>query len=66
MNLVELNSVGSVISIEDGIVYPQLENGLPDLDCGVHIYKVTDEWFEALNERDINLLIKIGVYEILE
>jgi len=66
MNLVLLNSVGSLIDLEEKIVYPEMENGLPDLDCGVDIYEIDDEWFESLNENDLNLLIELGVYEILK
>ena len=66
MNLVLLNSVGSLIDLEEKIVYPEMENGLPDLECGVDIYEVSDEWFEALNENDLNLLIELGIYEILK
>ena len=34
MNLLRLNSVGSVLDMEDGVVYPQLVGGLPDLNMG--------------------------------
>lgn len=66
MNLLELNSVGSVIDIEEKVVYPQLVNGLPDLDMGVELYETSDEWFEALSEGDINKLVKAGVYSYLK
>ena len=36
MNLLRLNSVGSVLDMEDNMVYPQLVGGLPDLNMGVH------------------------------
>ena len=66
MNLVQLNSVGSVIDIEDKIVYPQMVNGLPDLNGGVEVYQTSDEWFDNLSERDLNTLIKLGIYEFLK
>ena len=41
MNLLKLNSVGSVLDSETGIVYPQLDlpNGdvMPDLNCGISL-----------------------------
>ena len=66
MNLLELNSVGSVIDIEEKVVYPQLVNGLPDLDMGVEIYETSDEWFEALSEGDVQKLVKAGIYSYLK
>jgi len=66
MNLIQLNSVGSVIDIEEKIVYPQLVNGLPDLDMGVEVYETSDEWFDTLSEGDMEKLVKVGVYEYLK
>jgi hypothetical protein len=66
MNLLELNSVGSVIDIEEKVVYPQLVNGLPDLDMGVEVYETSDEWFEALSEGDVQKLVKAGIYSYLK
>jgi len=66
MNLIQLNSVGSVIDIEEKIVYPQLVNGLPDLNMGVEVYETSDEWFDALSEGDMEKLVKVGVYEYLK
>lgn len=66
MNLVELNSVGSLIDIEEKVVYPQMTNGLPDLDMGVEVYQTSDEWFDGLSENDLNTLIKEGIYEFLK
>lgn len=64
MNLVELNSVGSLIDLEEKIVYPQLVNGLPDLENGVELLQVSDEWAFSLNENDKNILIKENLLEI--
>ena len=66
LKLIELESVGSVIIPNEGIVYPLLENDIPDWDCGVHINEVTDEWFESLSSYDVNLLIDYGIYDILK
>jgi len=66
MNLIELNSVGSVIDIEEKVVYPQMTNGLPDLDMGVEVYETSDEWFEALSEGDVQKLVKAGIYSYLK
>jgi len=65
MNLIELNSVGSIVDIEEKIVYPQMVNGLPDLVMGVEIYETSDEWFESLSQSDIDKLVLWGVYEYL-
>ena len=66
MNLVKLNSVGSIVDIEERIVYPEMTNGLPDLDMGVEVEETSDEWFEALSPSDIDLLVKVGVYSFLK
>ena len=52
MNLLRLNSVGSVLDLEDNIVYPQLVGGLPDLGMGVHLDECSDEWVLALSSED--------------
>jgi hypothetical protein len=64
MNLVELNSVGSLIDLDDYIVYPQMVNGLPDLDCGVELVEVDDEWAFSLDEKDRKILIENNLLEI--
>ena len=52
MNLLRLNSVGSVLDLEDNIVYPQLVNGLPDLNMGVELDECSDEWVLSLSKED--------------
>ena len=58
MNLLKLNSVGSVLDSETGIVYPQLDlpNGdvMPDLNCGISLVEdeVSSEWYGALSSED--------------
>jgi hypothetical protein len=52
MNLLRLNSVGSVLDMEDNMVYPQLVGGLPDLNMGVDMYDVSQEWISSLSDED--------------
>jgi len=52
MNLLRLNSVGSVLDMEDNMVYPQLVGGLPDLNMGVDMYDVDIEWISSLSDED--------------
>jgi len=52
MNLLKLNSVGSVLDMEDNVVYPQLVGGLPDLNMGVHLDECSDEWVLSLSMED--------------
>ena len=52
MNLLKLNSVGSVLDMEDNVVYPQLVDGLPDLNMGVDMYDVSQEWISSLSDED--------------
>ena len=66
MKLVELESVGCVIDPDTCEVYPLFENGAIDFGNAVSLYETTDEWFEALSEYDINLLVKAGLYEFLK
>ena len=64
MNLVQLSSVGSLIDLEEKIVYPEMENGLPDLECGVELVEVDDEWAFSLDKRDKEILIENNLLEI--
>lgn len=52
MNLLKLNSVGSVLNLENKVVYPQMVDGLPDLDMGVHLDECSDEWVLGLSLDD--------------
>ena len=56
MNLVELNSVGGLIDNEERIVYPQLTNGLPDLDNGIELDEIDIEWWMNLSIEDVRKL----------
>jgi hypothetical protein len=64
--MIELESVGSVINPQNGMVYPQLTNGLPDMECGVELEECDDEWFDSLSEDDLYLLIRNGLYNFLK
>ena len=66
MKLVELESVGCVIDPDTCEVYPLFENGAIDFGNAVSLYETSDEWFEALSEYDLNLLVKNGLYEFLK
>lgn len=66
IKMIELESVNCVVDPKNHIVYSLFEDGTIDLGSDVHIYEVTDEWFESLSEYDLNLLIKKGIYEILK
>ena len=57
MNLLELNSVGSIVDIEEKIVFPQMTNGLPDLDMGVEVNECSDEWWDSVSKEDMDLLM---------
>ena len=52
MNLIKLDSVGSLFDISTNEVYPQLESGLPDLGMGVDMYDVDIEWISSLSDED--------------
>jgi len=58
MNLIKLESVGSVFNTSDNQVYPQLVNGLPDLGMGVDMYDVSMEWISSLSDEDKGKIMK--------
>ncbi len=51
--MVKLNSVGSILDTKDCMVYPQNNDGTPDLDCGVDIFDCGEEWINSLNKKDL-------------
>ena len=52
-NFVNLDSVGSVLNTENGLVYPMLVNGTADLeDDGVHLNDIEEEWVDGLSNED--------------
>ena len=66
VKMIELESVGSVINPQNGIVYPQLISGVYDMESGVELEECADEWFDSLSEGDMNLLIRNGLYQFLK
>ena len=66
IKLIELESVGCVVDPDTLEVYPLYGSGAIDFGNAVNLYETSEEWFEALSEYDINLLIKNGLYEILK
>ena len=54
MNLIRLDSVGSVFDTSDLQVYPQLVDGLPDLGMGISLVEdeVSAEWYGELSSED--------------
>ena len=64
MTLVKLNSVGSVVDTETKMVYPQLENGTPDLDSGVSITEdeIPGDFFDSLSQEDLEVLKNLVDY----
>ena len=62
MNLLRLNSVGSVLDLEDNMVYPQLVDGLPDLNMGVQLDECSDEWLSSLSKKD-SVKVEIASYQ---
>ena len=63
MNLVNLKSVGSLIDIEDKVVYPATTLGYPDLNMGTPLVEVTDEWAFSLSEKDKGILEDLNLLE---
>jgi hypothetical protein len=50
--MVKLNSVGSILDTKTGMVYPQNNDGTPDLYCGGYLEDSCDEWFDSLDNKD--------------
>jgi hypothetical protein len=62
MNLLRLNCVGSVLDLEDNMVYPQLVDGLPDLNMGVQLDECSEEWLTSLSKKD-SVKVEIASYQ---
>jgi hypothetical protein len=62
MNLLRLNSVGSVLDLEDNMVYPQLVDGIPDLNMGVQLDECSEEWLTSLSKKD-SVKVEIASYQ---
>jgi len=61
-NLLQLPSVGCVIDLDEQIVYPEFENGGIDLDMGVEVCELDEEWIKALTGEEILMLENAGIY----
>ena len=61
--LVSLKSVGSLLDIEDKVVYPSDTLGYPDLESGTPLVEVTDEWAFSLSDKDKMKLEKLNLLE---
>ena len=60
-SFVNLDSVGSVLNTENGLVYPMLANGTADLDDdGVHLNDVEEEWVDGLSNEDAGSVIEVS------
>ena len=50
-NIIHLSSVASFIDIE-GNIFPEMENGKPDLLNGCHLSECSQEWLKKLSGSD--------------
>lgn len=56
--IVDLNSVGCVMDTNEMLVHAQMEDGSIDIENGVHIDEVSEEWMASLSNED---LVKVGM-----
>jgi len=56
--LIVLKSVGSMIDVESGIIYPQNEDGSPDLNMDISLVdgEVNAEWYDGLSKEDYQIV----------
>jgi hypothetical protein len=54
VKLINLNSVGSVIDADSGMIFPANVDGTPDLNCGSYVADEPEdsEWNETLSPED--------------
>ena len=52
MNIIRLESVGSVLDSVDNMVYPQMVDESLDLNMGVELSDCSDEWVLSLSPED--------------
>lgn len=52
VTMVQLNSVGSILDTKTGMVYPQNNDGTPDLYCATYLPECSNEWFDSLDDQD--------------
>jgi hypothetical protein len=49
---VKLESVGSIMELKTGNIFPQQTNGKPDLDNPIHLSEISEEWLNSLKGID--------------
>lgn len=56
--LVELKSVGSLIDVKKGLIYPQYENGKADFSNPISLRdeEVSSDWYESLSPQDYKVV----------
>tara|TARA_R100000808_G_C2145875_1_gene153733 strand:+ start:231 stop:425 length:195 start_codon:yes stop_codon:yes gene_type:complete len=59
--MVKLNSVGSILDTKTFNVYPQNNDGTPDLDCGVYVLDCDVEWVNSLSKEDLQTLNDMNI-----
>ena len=53
---VNLESVGSIMELKTETIYPLQTNGNPDLNMGILLDDVSDEWFASLSDYDFGTI----------
>ncbi len=49
---VNLESVGSIMELKTGNIFPEKTNGTPDLSNPTHLTEISEEWIEKLEGMD--------------
>ena len=59
--LIKLNSVGSIVDIDSGMIYPMYEDGTVDFTFGISLgeEEVSSEWYEELSVKDLKVVNQI-------
>lgn len=66
MNLIELKSVGSILDVSKGVIYPQLNDSSSiyeyDMGCPISLVddEVSSEWWDSLSDEDYCTCINLG------
>ena len=68
MKLKKLNSVGSAIDMNTGLVYPLLSNFSStilecDFTAGVYVEECSNEWLDKIDENDHSIIHRFFVRE---
>ena len=58
-NFVNLESVGSVLNTETGLVYPMMADGNfnVDWDDGIYLEDISEEWVDGLSGKDATIVL---------